>query len=195
MKAEFLDNIKKFGICDPITGYPPQDERALSGLLCLYSQQNKIIWNNIPLRDVADFSKQKGNAADFIDTAGVYLAEYKLLGDTEGTIWNDMSADIMYASADYKTVVIFENKIGPGIGYEPSPVSNQFARQLEYLIKLKRQHIIKAALFLISPEELLKKGRFCGDNELKGALTYGNRDQTVPGYLIAWEDIFKNIRL
>jgi hypothetical protein len=49
-----------------------------------------------------------------------------------------MPADILYVSLDFSSVVMFENKIGGDIGYEPTPESNQLARQLDFLINLKR---------------------------------------------------------
>jgi hypothetical protein len=59
---------------------------------------------------------------------------------------------------DSARVVMFENKIGGDIGYEPAPESNQLARQLDYLIGLLGRGVRDASLLLVSARALFDLG-------------------------------------
>src|SRR5579872_4983133 len=66
-------------------------------------------------------------------------------------------ADLAYVSKDVRSVVMFENKIGSDIQYEPTPESNQLARQLEYLVTLSKSGR-EVVLILVSSRKLLGAG-------------------------------------
>jgi len=42
----------EFGLLDPITQLPARDENSISALLCIYHQQGKIDWAQVPLLDL-----------------------------------------------------------------------------------------------------------------------------------------------
>ena len=186
LKLDLFELAKIRGFCDPLTGCFPLSERALSGLLCLYAQRETIRWDMVPLYDVESFER-KGCAADLIAPPGSFLTEHVLLH----RIWGGMPADILYVSSDSASVVMFENKIGGDIGYEPTPESNQLARQLDCLINLRRGLIRSASLLLISTRSMLDLGWY--RTEFLGALKHKDRYMTAPGYLATWEDVFDSI--
>lgn len=192
LKLNLFELAKIRGFRDPLTGCFPSSERALSGLLCLYAQREAVRWDMIPLYDVESFER-KGYTADLITPHGSFLTEHVLLhrDGSEECIWGGMPADILYVSSDSGSVVMFENKIGGDIGYEPTPESNQLARQLDYLIALRRGLIRSASLLLISTRSMLDLGWY--RTEFLGALMHKDRYLTAPGYLVTWEDVFDSI--
>ncbi len=191
LKLNLFGLAKIRGFRDPLTGCFPSSERALSGLLCLYAQREAVRWDEVPLYDVGSFER-KGCAADLITPPGSFLTEHVLLhrNGSEECIWGGMPADILYVSSDSGSVVIFENKIGGDIGYEPTPESNQLARQLDYLIALRRGLIRHSSLLLISTRSMLDS---MYRTEFLGALMHKDRYMTAPGYLVTWEDVFDSI--
>ena len=192
LKAHLFELAKNRGICDPVTGCFPLSERALSGLLCFYAQRQSVRWDDVPLYDVESFQSER-SAAHLITYPGSFLSEYVLLhrDRSEECIWGGMPADLLYVSSDSRSVVIFENKVGGDIGYEPTPESNQLARLLDYLISVRRGLIRNASLLLISSRAMFELGWYRA--EFSGALKYNARCLTVPGYLITWEDVFNAI--
>lgn len=177
---------KKF--IDPITGLPPNSEESLSGILAIKAQQLKVRWEDISL--FSPKFEKAGNAKSIIDEHGVFASEYRLLhSDSRGAeIWQGMPSDIVHISSSGKMVVIFENKIGSRVGYESqSPVSNQFARQMDFLISLSGSHIEKVAYILISSRYMLEN---CWYPELDASLEHAERRNKLPTYAIAWEDVF-----
>ena len=98
-----------------------------------------------------------------------------------------MPADLLYISANLATVVMYENKIGGEIGYEPGPETNQLARQLDYLVNLRTGRVERAALILISARTMLDAQWY--RRELSESLLHNNRHSNAPGYLMTWEDV------
>lgn len=173
---------------DPITELAPNSEESLSGILAIKAQQLKVRWAEISL--YSPTFESSGNALSIIDERGAFASEYRLLhSDGQGAeIWQGMPSDIVHISSSGKNVVIFENKIGSRVGYESqSPVSNQFARQMDFLISLSGSHIEKVAYVLISTRYMLEN---CWYLELDASLEHAERRKKLPTYAIAWEDIF-----
>lgn len=177
------------GICDPLTGCFPTSERALSGLLCLYAQRGAIRWDEVPLYDVQTFGT-KGQAIELISQPGSFVTEYVLLhhDKSEEEVWGGIPADLLYVSSDLNSIILFENKIGASLEYDPTPESNQLARQLDYLVRLHDLFNRKVSLVLISSKELFERGWY--RREFLGALEHNNRSSKAAGYLMIWEDIF-----
>lgn len=189
MKAALFDLAKARGIRDPLTGCHPMSERALSGLLCLYAQRGAVCWDKVPTYNVENF-QQKGSTGNLISCPGSFITEYILLhrDKSEECVWGAMPADLLYVSSDSASVVMFENKIGGEIGYEPTPKSNQLARQLDYLISLHRRSVRNVSFLLISMRAMFELGWY--RDEFNGALQHNNRYTEAPGYLVTWEDLF-----
>jgi hypothetical protein len=192
LKRELFELAEARGIRDPLTGCTPISERALTGLLCFYAQREAVSWERVPLYDV-DSLKTKGFAADIVARGGSFLGEYILQhrDQSEERIWGGMPADLLYVSGDGVSVVIFENKIGSEIGYEPTPESNQLARQLEYLISLRRGSAQNVSLFLVSARSMFALEWY--RPEFSGALKHDGRYLKASGYLVMWEDVFDAI--
>lgn len=192
LKQDLFNLATLRGFCDPVTGCFPLSETALSGFLCLYAQRQKVQWDKVPLYDVESF-KNKGDAGDLIQYPGSFLTEYPLLhrNGAEERIWGWMPADILYVSADSASIALFENKIGGDIAYEPTPASNQFARQLDYLITFRDGLTRNVSLVLVSTRQMFELRWY--RTEFADALKHNDRFVTAPGYLATWEDIFEAI--
>ena len=192
LRDELFESAKLRGIYDPLTGCFPESERALTCLLCIYAHRRAVAWERVALYDVDSF-QSKGVAADLITHPGFFLTEYVLQhrNRSERRIWGEMRADLLYESSDMASVVMFENKIGGGIGYEPTPQSNQLARQLDYLISLKSGHVGSVSLLLISARSLFELDWY--RTEFSGALKHNDRYVKAPGSLVMWEDVFEAI--
>ncbi|RII25319.1 MAG: hypothetical protein CXR31_14065 [Geobacter sp.] len=189
MKQELFKLAKTRGFVDSITGCTPYSERALSGILALFAQLNRIAWDRIPLYDVEKL-QTTSQASSLIAGPGSYLSEYLLLhrDQKEESIWGGMPADMMYLSNDCSRIVLFENKIGSEVGYDPTPESNQLARQLDYLASLQRDQTKSVSLVLITARSMIDLNWYQSD--FQGSLECNERGKLVSGYFVAWEDVF-----
>lgn len=189
MKTALFEHAERRRFCDPLTGCVPCSERNLSGLLSFYAQRQSIAWNQVGLYDCTTFER-KASAADLVTYPGTFLSEYVLPNrdEREGQIWGGMPADMLYISADLATVVVFENKIGSRIGYEPTSETNQLARQLDYLVHLKRASVKRAAFVLISARSMLESQWYRSD--FSRSLLCNRRYDEASGYLMTWEEVF-----
>lgn len=188
MKEALFEYAQRHGFCDPLSGCVPCSETNLTGLLSFYAQRQAIAWERVGLYDCDTFTRT-ASAADLITYPGVFLSEYVLPSrdERERSIWGSMPADLLYISANLATVVVFENKIGGEIGYEPGPETNQLARQLDYLVNLRTGRVERAALILISARTMLDAQWY--RRELSESLLHNNRHSNAPGYLMTWEDV------
>jgi hypothetical protein len=189
MRKKIFDRAKSLGINDPLTGCFASSERALSGFLCLYAQQRRVRWSDVPLYQVHRSLPQIGHADIVVEPSGTFVAEYLLLhgNKSEESVWGWMPADLLHASSDLTSVVIFENKIGGLLQYGQTPESKQLDRQLDYLIGLKHRGMRNVSLVLISGKDFFQTGWYC--DALAGTMKYKDRSRTVPGYLLTWEDL------
>jgi hypothetical protein len=171
---------------DPFTGYPPNGEVQMSGLLGLFHQLGKIVWSKVPLLLLDN--KPSGIAAvQLLDGAAV-CSEYQLFWSdaAEASVWGSMPADLLCLSPDRQSVVLIENKIGSAFtGAGSNPLTGQLAKQADFLLHCK---IPKATLIILSTGGLFDRGWY--RNELVETLRTGDRSVKVSGYLIRWEDIF-----
>ena len=123
------------------------------------------------------------------------LAEYLLCAREHQDIstWGAMPADLIYVSADNRSVVIVENKIGSRFTSGGGDVeSGQLARQAEYLCRWKdRRGLAGASLILLTTTECIKikSGNYLQvfNNTLKA---HANRCERIQGFVMLWEDIF-----
>lgn len=189
LKQDLFALATERGFVDLITGCAPSSERALSGILSLFAQLNRIAWERVPLYDVEEL-QTTCQVSSLMAGPGSYLSEYLLLhrDKKEESIWGGMPADMMYLSNDCSRIVLFENKIGSEVGYEPTPESNQLARQLDYLASLLRDPTKSVSLVLISSRSMLDLNWYQSD--FKDSLECNGRNKLVSGYFAAWEDIF-----
>ena len=188
MKADLFEYAQHRKFCDPLSGCVPCSETNLTGLLSFYAQRQAIAWERVALYDCDTF-KRTASAADLITYPGAFLSEYVLPNrdEREGSIWGSMPADLLYISADLATVVMFENKIGGSIGYESGPETNQLARQLDYLVNLRKGRVERTAFILLSARPMLEAQWY--RRELSESLLHNNRQTDAPGYLMTWEDL------
>jgi hypothetical protein len=125
-----------------------------------------------------------------VPAKGAFLTEYLLLhrDRSDECVRGGMPADMVSVDIDSARVVMFENKIGGDIGYEPASESNQLARQLDYLIGLLGRGVRDASLPLVSARALFDLGWY--RQEFAGVLHHNGRSAKVPDYLVTWEDLF-----
>jgi len=157
LKQELIGLAAERAIADPLSGCRPTSERALTGILCFHGQRESIDWPRVPLYDVSS-RLERARGSEFISPEGCFLSEHVLLHENvhDESIWGGMPADLLYLSRDLQTVVMFENKIGSEIGYEPRPDRNPLARQLDYLVKLRGGRIVQAILVVISGRKMIE---------------------------------------
>lgn len=188
LRRELYTHAQEKNFVDPLTGLTPNSEESLTGILSIKAQQRKVNWSEIPIYDPT--FKETGTASAVVDIHGVFVSEYRLLhSESRGAeIWQGMPCDIVHISSSGKSVVIFENKIGSKVGYESqNPVSNQFARQMDFLIDISESHIEKVTYVLISPRYMLEQNWY---PELNASLDHAQRRSKLPTYTMAWEDVF-----
>ena len=193
LKQELIGLAAERAIADPLSGCRPTSERALTGILCFHGQRESIDWPRVPLYDVSS-RLERARGSEFISPEGCFLSEHVLLHENvhDESIWGGMPADLLYLSRDLQTVVMFENKIGSEIGYEPRPDRNPLARQLDYLVKLRGGRIVQAILVVISGRKMIEADWY--RDGFAGALQFAERHTRVTGYFAFWEDIFQAIR-
>ncbi|MCB1611885.1 MAG: hypothetical protein KDI60_09040 [Xanthomonadales bacterium] len=189
LRQELYARAKAQGFVDPLSGHAPSSEESLSGVLAFFAQRKKISWEEIPLYNTT-YTKPLMNAAELIDANGFFLTEYRLLHSTDhgGDIWQGMPADIVHANHALTSVVLFESKLGGKVGYdEHSPETNQFARQIDYLVNLAKMRSLSVSYVLLSTEYMLVNGWY--RDTLIQSLSCKDRKDVVDSYVVAWEHI------
>ena len=187
LRRRLYDDAAKSGFVDPLTLLAPDSEPSMSGILALKAQQRMIDWGKVSLNSPS--FKPVGAASDIIDADGTFVAEYRLLhSDAKGaTTWQGMPCDVVHIGSDGKSVVVFESKIGSEVGYESdSPATNQFARQMDFLISLAGSHIERVAYVLISTRYMLEKEWY---PQLEASLDYSGRRAVLPAFTVIWEEV------
>lgn len=192
LRAEIFGAARSSGFVDPFTGHVPESERALSALLALYGQRDRIDWAKVTLYDERSQESTSIAANFLIEPRGSYISEYLLMHSTteELNLWGQMPADVMYLSSDATTAVLWENKVGSHIGYGPAPNENQFARQLQYLqaVHNRSSTVRRTAFVLVSGAAMLEANWYQG--ELQKTLSH-MPDVVSACYTVAWESIFR----
>ncbi|MCW5892622.1 MAG: hypothetical protein KIT14_19075 [bacterium] len=144
---------------------------------------------------MADQSLADVGADTLFSAAGTMLAEYPLCAhDLEDIkIWGAMPADLLYVSADNRSIVIIENKIGSRFTSGGAHVElGQLARQAEYLCRWKeRRGLASASLVLLTSAECLRTMNY--SRVFETTLAHTDRGSRVQGYVLRWEDIFNAV--
>jgi hypothetical protein len=177
------------GFADPITGYPPNDEVQMTGLLGYFHQKGSVDWSAVPL--LSPDVSLSGRMANEILGQTVICSEYPLFwsSKSELNIWGSMRADLICLSPDQKSVVLIENKLGSIFtGKGADPVAGQLAKQADFLLRCK---VPKVCLVLLSTTEWFAKGWY--STELLNTLRLNERNKKVDGFLMRWEDVLASL--
>lgn len=171
---------------DRVTGYSPQKEVELSAILAVLHQRREIRWNQVPLYTPSN--EATGHYADsLLAKGGTISCEYPMISSSQREVntWGAMTADLLYVSNDYQTIVLIENKIGSSFTSGDKDVeTGQLARQIEYLNSTK---VSSPYLILLSSDDFFLAGWYF--SELVATLQHKTHCNRVQAYLMKWEDI------
>ena len=190
VKKKLFNQIPEY-FNDPVTKLAPANEVQMTSLLGLFHQRNLINWQDVNLYK-PDNNLSDKKASDLLSTDGTLSCEWSMFAESDEQIqiWGQMSADLIYLSKTYDTIVLIENKIGSNFTSDGDDVdTGQLARQIKYLIK---SGIPNKYIILLSSSEFFKASWY--SSELQATLKHLNKEKAVQGYLLHWENIFKALR-
>lgn len=180
----------EFGLLDPITQLPARDENSISALLCIYHQQGKIDWAQVPLLDL---NKQEIDKAEAIlGQAGALSSEYPLFwSDKPGCdAYGSMRPDFLYIANNGQTAAIIENKLGAGLTLKLNDgYGGQFGRYIQYLKQATFEH---KYMILLTSEYYLSRKWY--DSDLLKAEEIQKSASSIQCAIIRWEDVLKAVR-